>query len=143
MMTSILQRTLTPLLVAVIWIVAIFTMASEPVGGLEPLLAGLMGGAACLLQAFAVGAGGGRIEVLGLKASVVAGGALLIFVCGAALSLAADPVRAARPFYQYGQIAISLAGISSFLIRLGIALAFAAIVAQSSLALLGRMRSPS
>ncbi len=144
MMSSILQRAITPLLVAVIWIFAIFTMASEPIGGLEPLFAGLMGGAAFLLQAFAVGAkGAGVRQVFGLKAPVAAGGALLAFVLGAALSLASDPVLAAQPIYHFGQIAISIAGISSFLIRLGIALTIAAVVAQSSLVLFAQARSQS
>lgn len=144
MMSSILQRAVTPVLVAVIWIVAIFTMASEPVGGLEPLFAGLMGGAAFLLQAFAAGAKGtGLRQVFGLKAPVAAGGALLAFVLGAALSLVCDPVLAAQPIYRFGQIVISIAGASSFLVRLGIALTIAAVVAQSSLALFAQSRSQS
>lgn len=132
MMSSILERAVAPLLVAVVWIVAIFTMASEPVGGLEPLFAGLLGGAAFLLQACAVGAKGVR-QVFGLRAPVAAGGALLAFALGVSLLLVFDPVLAAKPFYRFGQVAVSVAGASNFLVRLGIALAIAAVVAQASL----------
>lgn len=142
MMSSILQRAVTPLVVAVIWIFAIFTMAAEPVGGLEPLFAGLLGGAAFVLQAFAAGGKHlGMRQVFALKASVAAGGAIIAFVLGAALSLATDPMLAAQPVYRLGQIAISVAGASSFLVRLGIALTIATVVAQSSLALLAPARS--
>ena len=134
MLSSILKRAIAPLLVAVIWVVAIFTMASEPVGGLEPLFAGLIGGAAFFLQACTVGAKGVR-QVFGLRAPIAAGGALLTFVLGVVLLLAFDPVLATQPFVRFGQIAISAAGAANFLVRLGIALTIAAVVAQASLTL--------
>ncbi|MFZ1991699.1 MAG: hypothetical protein WAW96_18235 [Alphaproteobacteria bacterium] len=134
MLSSILKRAVAPIIVAVMWIVAIFTMASEPVGGLEPLFAGLIGGAAFFLQACTIGARGVR-QVFGLRAPVAAGGALLAFVFGVALIIVVDPVAAAQPFFRFGQIAISAAGTANFLVRLGIALAIAAVVAQASLSL--------
>jgi len=134
MLSSILKRAVAPLIVAVMWVVAIFTMASEPVGGLEPLFAGLIGGAAFFLQACTIGARGVR-QVFGLRAPVAAGGALLAFVFGVALIIVVDPVLAAQPFLRFGQIAISAAGTANFLVRLGIALAVAAVVAQASLSL--------
>jgi len=132
MLSSILKRAIAPIIVAVMWVVAIFTMASEPVGGLEPLFAGLIGGAAFFLQACTIGAKGVR-QVFGLRAPVAAGGALLAFVLGVALIVAVDPVLAAQPFFHVGQIAISAAGAANFLVRIGIALTVAAVVAQASL----------
>lgn len=134
MLSSILRRAAAPIIVAVMWVVAIFTMSSEPVGGLEPLFAGLIGGAAFFLQACTIGAKGVR-QVFGLRAPVAAGGALLAFVFGVALLVSVDPVAAALPFVRFGQIAISAAGTANFLIRLGIALLIAAVIAQTSLVL--------
>ena len=133
-MSVILERALAPLLVALVWVVAIFTMASEPVGGLEPLLAGLIGGAALILQACAVEIKGAR-QVFGLRAPVAAGSGLIAFVAGIACLLAFDPAVASRALFTLSGIDISMASTASLLMRLGLALTVAAIIAQAGLAL--------
>jgi len=133
-MSIILERALAPVLVALVWIVAIFTMASEPGGSIEPLLAGLIGGAALILQACAVGSKGMR-QVVGLRAPVAAATALIAFIAGIALLLAFDPANASRTLFTVFGFGVSITGASSLLMRVGLALAIAAIIAQAGLAL--------
>lgn len=133
-MSLILERALAPLLVALTWIVAIFTMASEPVGGIEPLLAGLIGGAALVLQACAIGSKSMR-QVFGLRAPVAAGCALIAFISGIALSLAFDPDNASGTLFSFAGVGVSIIGAASLLMRVGLALTIAAIIAQAGLAL--------
>jgi hypothetical protein len=127
---------LAPLLVALIWVVAIFTMASRPGGGLEPVLAGLIGGGALIVQACAGDLKGLR-RVFGLRAPAAAGLALLSFAAGIALLLGFDASFAALQLVKVSGIDTSIAGAAGLLLRVGLALAVAAVVAQASGALIG------
>jgi hypothetical protein len=128
-MTSILKRALTPFFVAVAWIIAIVTMVDRSAGGLEPLIAGMIGGAALMLQTSAAPPKDGRVGRL--KAPVVGGCALLFLALGIAVSVAFDPELAARALIATPQITVSITGIASVLVQIGLALAMLAVIAQA------------
>lgn len=133
-MSAILERALAPVLVALVWLVAIFTLSRGDAGGLESVFAGLIGGAALILQACAVGVRGVQ-QVLGLRAPVAAAGSILMFLVGVALGFVFEPRAAAMPFLQIADIALSVEMLANVAMRIGIALAVAATIAQAGIAL--------
>lgn len=135
MMSRILEGALAPLIIALIWVIAMFTLMRTDTGGIEPVLAGLMGGAALILQACTSDVRRAR-QVFGLRAPIVAAGAVLAFLIGIALSLAFNSDAAASTLFTLAKMNISIGSLSLFLIRFGIALALAAIIAQAGTALM-------
>jgi hypothetical protein len=134
-MSRILEGALAPLIIALIWVIAMFTLMRTDAGGLEPVLAGFMGGAALILQACTSDVRRAR-QVFGLRAPIAAACAVLAFLIGIAISLSVNPDAASRTLVTVAKVTISTGGISLFLIRLGVALALASIIAQSGTALM-------
>jgi hypothetical protein len=134
-MSPILERALAPVVVTMIWVMAILMLVRETAGGIAPMIAGLIGGVALVLQACL----GGESEirrVFGLRAGVTAALAFLAFLGGCALALAMSDKAAAREIVEIWNTSLSLGLLAALLMRLGIALALAAILAEASLALL-------
>jgi hypothetical protein len=139
-MTPILRRTLTPMFVAVAWIIAIVTIAGGPQGGLEPLIAGIIGGAAFMLQSSAARTKDARIRRL--KVPVAAGSAVVFLVLGIAASLAFDVEFMTRPLIATSELTVSIGSIASILVQIGLALAVLAVIAQASALLVDESEEP-
>jgi hypothetical protein len=138
-MSPILERAIAPIIVTVIWVMAILMLAREH-SGAAPMIAGLIGGVALVLLACL----GGEREikrVFGLRAHVAGALALLALLGGAALAVTLSDADAARVLVQIASEPITLGFIASLLLRLGIALSLAAIIAEASLRLIEEARS--
>lgn len=134
-MSPILERAVAPIVVTMIWVMAILMLIRENASSVAPMIAGLIGGVALVLQACI----GGEREirrVFGLRAPVTAALALLAFIGGAALALSLSDRAGAHQIGELAGIPLSFGLFAALLIRLGIALALAAILAEASLRLL-------
>ncbi len=134
-MSPILERAVAPIIVTMIWVMAILMLIRENAGGIAPMIAGLIGGVALILQAFI----GGECEVrrvFGLRAGITAAIAFLAFLSGAGLALSLGTRAGTQPLGEVAGIPLSLGLFAALFIRLGIALALAAILAEASLRLL-------
>lgn len=138
-MSSLLERAVAPIIVTMIWVMAILILFRDEASGVAPMTAGLVGGVALVLQAYI----GGEREirrVFGLRAPIAAALAFMAFLAGAALALGADPRQAATLIGELGGIRVTLGLLSAMLVRFGIALALAAILAEAALRLMDEAR---
>jgi hypothetical protein len=138
-MSPILERAVAPVIVTMIWVMAILMLLRENTTGLAPMIAGLTGGVALVLQACI----GGEREirrVFPLRAPVTAALALLAFVLGCTLAITLSREILTTQIAVIAQTPLSLGLFVAILIRLGIALSLAALLAEASLRLLEEAR---
>lgn len=134
-MSQILERAVAPVVVTMIWIVAILLLVRGDAGGVAPLIAGLMAGTALVLQAWI---GGGRevARVFPLRAPASAGIAFVAFLLGSAVAAGASREALSGLLVMVGDLPLTLGAAAAFLMRLGTALALAALLAEAALRLL-------
>jgi hypothetical protein len=138
-MSPILERAVAPVIVTMIWVMAILMLLRENAIGLAPMIAGLTGGVALVLQA-CIGGEREVARVFPLRAPVTASLALLAFVLGCTLAVTLSPEILAGQIAIIAHTPVSLGLLVAFLIRLGIALSLAALLAEAGLRLLEEAR---
>jgi len=139
-MSEILERAVAPVVVTMIWIVAILLLVRTDTGGVAPLISGLMAGTALVLQAWI----GGEREVsrvFPLRAPASAALAFLTFLVGSVLAATLSKEALGALFFVLGDLPLTLGTMAAFLMRFGTALALAAILAEAGLRLLEEART--
>ncbi|MFO1186965.1 MAG: hypothetical protein U1E87_05665 [Alphaproteobacteria bacterium] len=140
MMSQILERAVAPVVVTMIWIVAILLLVRGDTGGVAPLISGLMAGTALVLQAW-IGGERELARVFPLRAPTSAALAFVAFLAGSALAASLSREALGSLFFVFGDLPLTLGAVAAFLMRLGTALALAAILAEAALRLIDGARA--
>ena len=128
MIAKLIERTLAPMLLSMLWLLAVYLVVRETPEGLAPVFAGLIAGLALALQALLGGERELRRALL-LRPPVIAALAMLSLLGGASLALAFAQEAGTWLLFNYQ---IEPAQAAALLLHAGIVLGIAAAIGEGA-----------